>query len=555
MIRFPSPRLRVAFFSALLVLLAAIGGAAAPEVQSEPNQGVAAVEPEGRPAPQILAAWDEFASRLAERPAVTWNRRSGAPESVFGRLAPSMSEAFEPAARRFLADNSDLFRLPGGGSDLSLANAVESPMGRHVTFRQKYRGVPVFQAEVKVHFNTAGEIVGVNNTSVPEIELDSVGPELRAREAIRVARWAAPATGDGGDPEAPAVELVVYASEGGGTALAWKVTLATGGPTWQVFVDAGSGEVLDAPKDINRYAQGTGQVFRVNAVVATQNNGLTDQGDAASAVPSNAYSLVTLQGLAGNGVLDGAFASSANSKKRASSSSNNFIFDRSDDGFSETMGYYHLDYAQRYIQSLGFANVNNRQQVFSVNKLKVDNSFYSPQSKDITYGTGGVDDAEDAEVIWHEYGHSIQDNQVPGFGSTLEAGSMGEGFGDYWAVTVSNVVAPTPDAPCVADWDSISYTSSTPHCLRRVDTAAHYPENLGAEVHRNGLIWSRALWDIRQALGNVKADTLILEAQFQFAADTTMPAAARATVAAAGILYGNSAADTVRSKFVDRGIL
>jgi len=54
------------------------------------------------------------------------------------------------------------------------------------------------------------------------------------------------------------------------------------------------------------------------------------------------------------------------------------------------MGYYYLDYAERYIQSLGFTNVNNRQQVFGVNRLKADNSFYSPQTKEISYGVGVV---------------------------------------------------------------------------------------------------------------------------------------------------------------------
>ena len=48
---------------------------------------------------------------------------------------------------------------------------------------------------------------------------------------------------------------------------------------------------------------------------------------------------------------------------------------------------------------------------------------------------------------------------------------------------------------------------------------------------------------------------MIIEAQFAFAADTTMPAAARATVAAAQRLYGTSAAKTVRQAFEDRGIL
>ena len=68
-------------------------------------------------------------------------------------------------------------------------------------------------------------------------------------------------------------------------------------------------------------------------------------------------------------------------------------------------------------------------------------------------------------------------------------------------------------------------------------------------------VWSRALWDIRQALGPLRADTLILEAQFSFAPDTSMPAAATATVAAAQSLYGNAAANAVRAAFVARGIL
>ena len=48
-------------------------------------------------------------------------------------------------------------------------------------------------------------------------------------------------------------------------------------------------------------------------------------------------------------------------------------------------------------------------------------------------------------------------------------------------MTVSDVVskalgvATLAPVPCVADWDSVSYTSRVPHCLRRVDTDLHYP--------------------------------------------------------------------------------
>ena len=107
---------------------------------------------------------------------------------------------------------------------------------------------------------------------------------------------------------------------------------------------------------------------------------------------------------------------------------------------------------------------------------------------------------------------------------------------------------------CVADWDSVSYTSTVPHCLRRVDQDLHFPADLSGEVHHDGQIWSRALWDIRQALGNVRADTIILQGSFDFPG-TTMTDLANRTVAAAQQLYGNAAAAAVTKAFADRGIL
>ena len=74
-------------------------------------------------------------------------------------------------------------------------------------------------------------------------------------------------------------------------------------------------------------------------------------------------------------------------------------------------------------------------------------------------------------------------------------------------------------------------------------------------MHADGEIWSRALWDIRPALGDTKASTLIVDAQFDFAVDTSFADAATATVAAAQRLYGTSAANAVRHTFEARGIL
>jgi hypothetical protein len=305
---------------------------------------------------------------------------------------------------------------------------------------------------------------------------------------------------------------------------------------------------------------GSGTVFLPNPVADLGNQELTDQKDADHAALADAYHRVTLTNLDGSGFLVGDWANiRAETGNPAYSPTNTFDYRRNDDRFEQVMAYYWVTEAQKYIQSLGFGStrrpVNMESQDIRTGQWGADNSYSWDKHDILRFGKGGVDDAEDAEVILHEYGHAIHDSQVFGFGVGDEAGGIGEAFGDYWAVTVSNVIAPTPDAPCVADWDAVSYTSTEPHCLRRIDTNAHYPENLSSSVHRNGLIWSRALWDIRQALGNVRADTLILEAQFDFAQDTSMPEAAEATVAAARSLYGNGVANTVRSAFEDRGIL
>jgi zinc metalloprotease ZmpB len=308
---------------------------------------------------------------------------------------------------------------------------------------------------------------------------------------------------------------------------------------------------------------GLGRVFFPNPVASLQDQSLTDQKDADYPALQPAYRNVTLTNLDGSGYLRGDWANVlSETGDPAFSPTNTFPYGRSDDRFEQVMAYYWVTEAQKYIQKLGFGTtyrpVNMESQDVRINQQGIDNSYSWDKHDVLRFGKGGVDDAEDAEVILHEYGHAIQDSQMTpfgGFGTSTEAGSIGEGFGDYWAVTVSNAIAPTADAPCVADWDSVSYTSELPHCLRRVDLDLHYPQDLNGRVHHDGQIWSRALWDIRHSLGNVRADTIILEAQFAFAPDTSMPAAAQATVAAAQTLYGKSAANAVLAAFEARGIL
>ncbi len=298
----------------------------------------------------------------------------------------------------------------------------------------------------------------------------------------------------------------------------------------------------------------TGTVFAPNPVASLQNQNLTDQKDADYAALQGAYRTVTLTHLDGSGFLRGAFAYVDSSTGPLAKGS--FSYHRDDDRFEQVMAYYWATQAQVYLQELGFTNVNNEPQRMKINQYGVDNSYFNGDKKDdvLRFGKGGVDDAEDAEVILHEYGHAIQNSQVPGFGSTVEAGAIGEGFSDYWAQAVSDRYAPTADPSCIADWDAISYTSGPVHCLRRTDGTKTYPVDLVGQVHRDGQIWSSALNGMRNALGATKADTAVIGAQFSFTPDITMPAAARVTIATVRALYGASAASAATTAFHARGL-
>ncbi|MFI5496984.1 M36 family metallopeptidase [Actinoplanes sp. NPDC051859] len=431
--------------------------------------------------------------------------------------------------------------------DLRQLQVRQSLTGTHTWFQQTHQGIPVFGGYYAIHRSTDGAvstadgrkaITGLSGTAARFTE-------QRARSAVAGRLGAAPARS----------ELVIV--PGATAKLAWQTLTPTARGTIRSLVDAGSGTVL-REENTAQEADGTGQVFDPNPIVALQNEKLADADDADYPELQAAYRKVTLKHLdEGKDTLQGAYANNF-SDPAVTSADRTYVYPRSNPGFEQVNTYHAMTQTQEYIHRIGFVDVNNEPQDFRTTGLTADNSYYDPSADAITMGTGGVDDAEDNEVIWHEYGHAIQDDQVPGFGSTVEAGAIGEGFGDYWAVTMSQATSPdttvTPLA-CVMDWDATSYTDDEPHCLRRTDTAKLYPGDLVNQVHADGEIWSHALWDVNKALGRYRANRVILEAQFRFTPDVTMPQAAEATVSAASVLYGRRAAAQTRAAFVTRGIL
>ncbi|MEV5963592.1 M36 family metallopeptidase [Kribbella sp. NPDC051952] len=448
---------------------------------------------------------------------------------------------------------------PGG---LKLIKTKTSLLGKHYWYQQTFKGLPVIDGYYAKHVTKDGVVEVADGRDAVPANLDvsaKVQPAAATQSAnaaviARAARIAAPNKTIAPVPTATQGAAKLAVVGGPNARLVWAVTSHSSEGVSRSLVDADTGSVVES-KVISDNVDGRGSVFDPNPVVSQKNEKLTDMNDKNQDALFVAQKNVVLRNLDGSGFLNGSYVNIKEGNGGLAQNKNNtFVYQRANNKFEQVMVYYHVNQAQEYIHQLGFTEANNESQDFSVDTIRDDNSFYDPETDMITMGDGGVDDAEDAEVIWHEYGHAIQDDIVPGFGESLQAGSIGEGFGDYWAVTMSVPVSKGFNLPCVMDWDATSYTSTEPHCLRRTDTGKTTDDIVG-EVHDDGEIWSNALWDIHQALGRTKANKVILESTFFYDPDTSFAAAAQDTVQAARLLYGKAAAQQVTDAFKARKIL
>ena len=331
----------------------------------------------------------------------------------------------------------------------------------------------------------------------------------------------------------------------------------------------------------HRSDDGVGLVFKVNPVQSSGDQELADDNDSRYAVPYSEYGGVRLTGLDGSGYLTSDYVTIKKAEGGlAYERDGRFLYGRADDRFEQVMAYFWINRAQEYLQELGFGRdlpgVAQEQVSVKVNLKKKDDSVFKEKKFLINFGSGGVDDAEDAEVIVHEYGHAVHESQVPGFGKGLDADTIGEGFADYFAVSVGLDAADDYRWPvrgdhpyevergweaeaCFADWDATAISPAPVKCLRRLDQSFTVADRVD-DIYRDSMIWSGALWRIRQdyeamGLGSAAWDTTLIASQFGYARNTSFAAAAQQTVDTAAQRDGGAAAAAVRAEFVERGIL
>jgi hypothetical protein len=464
------------------------------------------------------------------------------------------------AARKVISALAARLGTPADLSDLQFDDVRRSVLGTHVTFQQVHDGRPVTGAWVRVDLDPEGRVYNVQSDLIP---LEAVAdardtPPMTVREKKTSPRTDPKAVRKalgkraGKRIEILSREEVAYPKDGVPVA-ATKLVVRTHDPEgeWKVYLDDATAQPLDVLSLRREDRAGKALVFDPHPVAALDDTTLTDRSD----IPARAYAEVRLEGLDGTGRLDGKYATTKLTRERARSAEHDFRFRRGERGFAEAMAYFHVDRVQRRLQDLGIVDVLARPLEIDVAAQEEDNSHYSLVTKDLHFGTGGVDDAEDAEIVAHEYGHAIQDAQMPGFGASAEAAAMGEGFGDYLAASTFADRKPERLRACVGSWDAVAYAKADPPCLRRVDTAKRYPGGLEGEPHADGEIWSACLWELRAALGPDVADRLVLAHHHLVTPRATFRTAAAALETADRQLFQGKNAATIRGVFERRGIL
>ena len=204
--------------------------------------------------------------------------------------------------------------------------------------------------------------------------------------------------------------------------------------------------------------------------------------------------------------------------------------------------------------------LRSKPQKVYANAIPDDNSFYSSASHELVLGTGGVDDGEDADVIVHEYGHSLQDQAAENSLRKREGQTMGEGFGDYMAAAMSNLTTgPSEFDTCIFDWDGISY-SPDGTCGRHADltvTVTKAEKQCQKQIHCVGQVWSSTLFELRTLLGNDVngqsiMDRVVLEANFLNTKKTGFRDAGRALIASDQLLYAGAHTAQIQAELTQR---
>jgi hypothetical protein len=486
-------------------------------------------------------------------------------EKVLLHPAPDHS----PASVAALLQEARLGAYPHG-TTLRLRHSKESPGGFHYDYRLHYQGFDILDASILANLDRNGRIISLVNNLLPFSQAGAA-PTMSAEQ---LAAWVEARFGSDPDLQGPFWQQAEagWRVEDGRLIATYSVDYSQGYTVLQSRIDAQSLEVLST-RDLAVYHRGghtagpdtvgcVGYVFNpdpVTPVAAPYAGAYMDDNDADNATLTAARVLVPLLGLTFNGSnyqLEGPFVRITELENPnippAFSTTGVFDFTRNQSGFEDVMVYYHIDFFQRYIQSLGFTNLYDTVLNADAHGLSgQDNSHFIPQGLNsrIAFGEGGVDDAEDADVIVHEYGHALSYSALQGGNSGTERLGLDEGIGDYLAASYSKSIHYNFWKNTFT-WDGHNEFWDG----RTASTSAVYPPG-SSDIYKYGELWATALMDAQALVGRTVCDRVLLQSLYSNAAQISLTDAAYIILDADTLLYGGAHAQQFKQAFCMRGIL
>jgi Zn-dependent metalloprotease len=175
---------------------------------------------------------------------VRWNKKTGVPIRLKGKLSGKMQGDARTIARQYFKTNAPLFRLTDPDRELRVLSVKKGAGNReHVRLQQEFKGIPVEGKAAVVHIAADRTVEEVRTDYLPIAALET-DPAVTSVQAISSARTQLkPTKGFRADPSAA---LVVYQFEGT-VYLCWKVRLQSEAPLGDFiyFVDAKTGKIID----------------------------------------------------------------------------------------------------------------------------------------------------------------------------------------------------------------------------------------------------------------------------------------------------------------------
>lgn len=433
---------------------------------------------------------------------------------------------------------------------------IISLTGRHLTYHLEWKGIPLEGSFIIIHQSTSGDWISVIH-SLPDAESfpDDLQP-LLSKQVVRAA-W---------QKRMGAYESrieTMWVEQDGNRVPAFRITTFSDSekPSWDIYVDAITGDELyrsDRAVYLHQEEEdttGMGRIFFPNPCTSANvdyGDLFVDSMDKHQAIFETLMDTVTLNDITwdeDSGVfrLLGPYIElksiKTGSPLPATSVDGNFFYRRDSSSFEDVMVYYHIDRFQRYVQSLGFQNLQNGPIGADAHGFTSDVSAFVPNMGNsyLLFGTGNVDDAEDADVIIHEYIHALSYAAAPETNSGRERRGLDEGIADYFTAGYSYDITPNK-WQLLFNWDGHNEFWNG----RIANNAEAYPPANSLSIYAYGEIWSSALMKMRLELGASVMDKLALESLYGFFPGMTTFQAGRYLLTTDSLAFNYAHRETIR---------